>query len=135
MSRVRIPSYRKHKPTKLAVVTLGGNDIYLGKYGTTESRTEYARLVAEYLKRKGEPVPPATLLAAQRPAKNITVVEAADRYLTWLLAHRSPAELAHVNGMLRCFVNLYENELAANIGPPELRAIRRVMVAMRPFSS
>ena len=47
MPRTRIPKYRKHKPSKLAVVSLGGRDIYLGKYGTKESREEYARLVSE----------------------------------------------------------------------------------------
>ena len=31
--------------------------------------------------------------------------------------------------MLKCLVNLYEYELAAAIGPAELREIRRVMVA------
>ena len=57
MPRVRIPKYRKHKPSKLAVVSLGGRDIYLGKYGTIESRELYDKLVAEYLKRRGEPFP------------------------------------------------------------------------------
>jgi len=39
----RVPSYRRHKPTGKAVVTLKGRDIYLGKYGSKESRAEYPR--------------------------------------------------------------------------------------------
>ena len=35
---LRIPSYRHHKPSGQAVVTLGGRDIYLGKYNTAASR-------------------------------------------------------------------------------------------------
>jgi integrase len=128
MPRVRIPKYRKHKPSNLAVVSLGGKDYYLGKYGTKESHEEYARRISEYLKRRGEQVP-AEIRVSPHHSKNITVVEAADRYLTWVTSERSPAEQAHVHGMLTCLVNLYENELAAAIGPAELREVRRVMVA------
>jgi hypothetical protein len=45
----RTPSYRKHKPTGQAVVTLSGRDFYLGRYGSRESRSEYDRLIAEWL--------------------------------------------------------------------------------------
>ena len=45
----RIPSYRLHKPTGLAVVRLDGRDFYLGKYGTPESHGKYERLIAEWL--------------------------------------------------------------------------------------
>jgi hypothetical protein len=45
----RTPSYRLHRPTGQAVVTLSGRDFYLGKYGTSESRAEYDRLTAEWL--------------------------------------------------------------------------------------
>ena len=45
---VRTPSYRLHKPTGQAVVTLDGRDLYLGRHGSPESRTEYDRLVTEW---------------------------------------------------------------------------------------
>ena len=44
-----IPSYRLHKTKGLALVTLDGRDIYLGKHGTPESRAEYDRLVHLWL--------------------------------------------------------------------------------------
>ena len=37
VSTSRLPSYRHHKPTGQAVVTLNGRDIYLGKYHTREN--------------------------------------------------------------------------------------------------
>jgi hypothetical protein len=46
---VRTPSYRHHKPTNQAVVTLNGRDFYLGVYGSATSRAEYDRLIAEWL--------------------------------------------------------------------------------------
>ena len=49
----RLPSYRHHKPTGLAVVSIGGRDVYLGKHDSPESRAEYDRIVAEWLARAG----------------------------------------------------------------------------------
>ena len=37
----RVPSYRLHKPSGQAVVTLDGRDFYLGAYGTPASKAEY----------------------------------------------------------------------------------------------
>jgi hypothetical protein len=45
----KLPSYRLHKPSGKAVVTINGRDHYLGDFGTPESRAEYDRLIAEYL--------------------------------------------------------------------------------------
>jgi hypothetical protein len=44
---VRTSSYRLHKPAGQDVVTRCGRDLYLGKYGTPESRSEYDRLINE----------------------------------------------------------------------------------------
>src|SRR5690348_15260089 len=45
----RIPSYRLHKPTGQAVVTINGKDHYLGRHDTPKSHSEYKRLIAEWL--------------------------------------------------------------------------------------
>lgn len=45
----RIPSYRLHRASGLAVVTLGGKDHYLGQHGSEESLAEYRRLTALYV--------------------------------------------------------------------------------------
>src|SRR4051812_17068228 len=47
--RFRTPSYRLHRPSGQAVVTLDSRDIYLGRYNSPESRAEYDRLIAEWL--------------------------------------------------------------------------------------
>lgn len=44
-----LPSYRRHKASGQAVVTLNGKDHYLGPHGSTVSRNEYDRLIAEWL--------------------------------------------------------------------------------------
>ena len=45
----RPPSYRLHKATGQAVVTIDARDHYLGRYDSAESRAEYDRLIAEWL--------------------------------------------------------------------------------------
>jgi hypothetical protein len=45
----RTPSYRLHKPSGRAVVTIDGRDYYLGVHGSNESRAEYDRIIAEWL--------------------------------------------------------------------------------------
>src|SRR5689334_14525758 len=44
-----IPSYRLHRPSGQAVVTLSGKDFYLGPWKTEASRLEYDRLIAEWV--------------------------------------------------------------------------------------
>src|SRR6516162_9450868 len=51
--RNRVPAYRLHKQSGQAVVTLPDGlgrrrDVLLGKYGSPESRKEYARVLAEW---------------------------------------------------------------------------------------
>jgi hypothetical protein len=46
-SAFRIPSYRLHKLSGRAVVTLEGRDFYVGRYGSLESRADYDRIFAE----------------------------------------------------------------------------------------
>ncbi len=45
----RVPTYRKHKPSGQAVVTLCGTDFYLGPHNSQTSINEYDRLIAEWL--------------------------------------------------------------------------------------
>jgi hypothetical protein len=46
-AKTRVPSHRLLRPTGLAFVTINGPDRYLGKHGTPESKSAYARLIAE----------------------------------------------------------------------------------------
>jgi hypothetical protein len=40
---LRTPKNRRHKAKNQAVVTIAGRDIYLGKYGSAESKQKYWR--------------------------------------------------------------------------------------------
>src|SRR5271157_4571122 len=71
---LRTPAYRHHKPSGQAVVTLDGRDIYLGRYGSPESRAEFDRLLAEWLS-NGRRLP------APACGSDLTVNELASAYL------------------------------------------------------
>jgi len=43
------PKYRKHRASDQAIITIGGQDIYLGPHGSKRSRDEYDRVVFEWL--------------------------------------------------------------------------------------
>lgn len=63
----RAPSYRKHKASGQAVVKIGEQVHYLGRWGTPESRAEYDRLIAEW-RQAGRLRPPT-------PGTSISVAE------------------------------------------------------------
>lgn len=126
MSRTaRVPSYRLHKPSGLAVVTIAGEDRYLGPHGTPASREAYDRLIAEWL--VGGRMSPAE--AASGP----TVSEAAARYLahaaSYYLKEGSPTgQLARVTTAMGFVTRLYGSTPARDFGPLRLKACRTAMV-------
>ena len=73
MPNNRHPSYREHKVTGQAVVTLHGKDFYLGRHGTKESKAELDRLIAEWLANWRH-------LAISGP---MTVAEVVSRFCPW----------------------------------------------------
>lgn len=50
----RAPAYRLHKRKGQAVVTIGGRDVYLGKYRSAASREAYRRQIAEWIQHDGK---------------------------------------------------------------------------------
>ena len=57
MPKKNIPSYRLHKPTGQAIVSLDGKMFYLEKYKNKESRAKYEELIADFLA-NGKKLPP-----------------------------------------------------------------------------
>jgi hypothetical protein len=57
--RSTVPSYRLHKATGQAVVTVAGRDYYLGQHGTEESRRRYGELITRHA--AGQPLQAAEM--------------------------------------------------------------------------
>src|SRR5688572_26023519 len=66
------PSYCLHKPSRRAYVNLGGRVVYLGAYGSPESRAAYDRAIGEWLV-AGRAAP--TPVTSAVPAAGLTVSE------------------------------------------------------------
>jgi hypothetical protein len=116
---VRIPSYRRHKPSGQAVVTLGGRDVYLGLWRSPESKREYRRLIAEYLAAGG----------CVRPAAG-TPLSVAEVVLAWWrhLEVTYPTNLHTYTRAVRVLRDLYSDVDAADFGPLQLKACRDALV-------
>ena len=124
--RSDVPTYRHHRPSRQAVVTLAGQDIYLGRYGTAASRQEYDRVLSEWI-------------ASGRPDNTIgrfqiTVVELCAAYLKFAKQHYQVAgvpsgELFPLKAALRILRQAYGPVRAVEFGPLALKALRERMIA------
>lgn len=121
----RIPSYRLHKPSGRAVVTISGKDIYLGVYESPESQVAYKKEIAEWLANHQLEIGPAS------PTRTVNEILLA--YLRhaqqYYRKHGKPTkQLARIQAALRPVRELYGTSLAAEFGPLALKAVRQVMI-------
>jgi len=127
-SNSRTPSFRNHKPSGQAVVTLDGRDFYLGRFGTDASRGEYDRLIAEWLT-NGRRLP----ASAYAEGGDLSVNEMLLAYLghvdAYYVKNSKPDDRTgqHPTGdpPLR---QLYGHTPARDFGPLALKAVRKAMV-------
>jgi integrase len=123
----RTPSYRHHKPSGQAVVTLAGHDSYLGKHGTPESRAEYDRLIAEWLA-NGRRSPRGPAL------EGLSLNELALTYFHHVEQRYRRSDGTQTNEVgeyrmsLRPLKHLYGPTPARDFGPLALKAVRQRMI-------
>jgi integrase len=125
----QLPSYRLHRPSGQAVVTLGGKDVYLGPHGTKFSKAEYDRVVAEWLA-NGRRLPSPATSAATPP---LTVSELILDYWLFALRHyqrdgQPTRELDNIRDALRPLRELYGHTAANQFGPMALKTVRQSMI-------
>jgi integrase len=112
----------------LAVVTLNGVDIYLGRHGTEESRAEYDRRIAEWLLNGRQSRP------ASQAASDLAVNELVVAYRKWAdQYYRTPSgrptiEPKNIRLATRPLLDLYGHSLAASFGPLALKCCRQRMI-------
>src|SRR5262249_49416322 len=125
------PSYRHHKQSGQAIVTLtdglgGRRDVLLGPWRSKESRIEYARVLAEW--------EAADRRLTTRAAADISVTELVDRFWPWVEEHyRRPdgsatTEPTEYKMSLRPVCYLYGSMLVRDFKPLALKAVRQLMI-------
>ncbi len=115
----RTPSYRLHKPSGQAVVTINRQDMYLGKFNSPESRAEYDRVIAEWLGN-----------GRQSPGtSDLTINEVIVRFLKHVDVLYESNEPKNFRLALRPLRKLYGTALIREFGPMKLKAVRQAFIA------
>lgn len=125
-----VPSYRLHRASGQAIVTIpkpGGakQDVYLGRYGTPESRDEYARVIS-CLEVRG-PV-------NGKPGRDATVNEVCLAFLEHARTYyigtdgKPTGEFGEYKTVIREVRILYGSLPAADFGPLALKAVRQRLI-------
>ncbi len=123
-SPMRVPSYRRHKPSGQAVVSLSGTDYYLGRWSTKASRAEYDRLIGQWM-------------AAGRCLPDVpsgpSVAELALAYWQFAKSHyrkdgRLSGSIHRIRVALRALRESYGPTLAREFGPLALQSLRQTFI-------
>ncbi|MEE9125883.1 MAG: hypothetical protein V3U11_01970 [Planctomycetota bacterium] len=126
-----MPSYRLHKASGQAVVTLAGKDFYLGKYDTEASKVRYQRVIAEYMA-GGAQIAPNHRQERKARSDGLTVEQLTSAYERHLETKHDPAWLSnnldHYRLALRPLKALYGDMIAAEFSPLRLQAVRDHMI-------
>jgi len=123
-----VPSYRLHKPSGQARTIVSGRHVYLGKFGSAESRQKYARILAEAALPGGIPVP-VEILGGKGPLVSELLVA----YLRFAESYYSTEgqPTKEFRGMVDAvgpLNTLYGDTLANDFGPLKLKAVREHLV-------
>ena len=116
------PKYALHKATGQARVRIDGKSIYLGEYGSEESRRRYDEVVTDYMK--------GTLNVSFHKLTisqlSIAYVKHAKSY--YVKNGRITSEVSNIQVALRPLVKLHGKGLVAEFGPTKLKQVRELMI-------
>jgi integrase len=130
--RKSVPAYRLHKATGQAVVTLpdglgGRRDVYLGTYGTQESRKEYVRVLTEWETNGRRPPPSAAAADVSINEVVLAYWKHARAYYGWA-NNPERGDRVSIRDALRVVRKLYAHTPAKDFGPLALKACRARMI-------
>jgi integrase len=134
MRRSRIPSYRLHRSSGQAVVTINGRDCYLGLYDTADSQRKYDLLIAEWLSKGAKASTPAAMSVVDTQIETIelTVNAVMLRFMEYAATYYSKEgrELDQFKLSLRPLREVCGPMLANAFGPKALKTVQRRMVEL-----
>ncbi len=119
----KVPTYRRHKPTGQAVVSLNGRDFYLGKHNSRSSRREYDRLIGEWLAA-------GRCLPGGQNGTDLTVAELGKAYLNFAKGYyckngEPTGSLDRVRLAVRQLRKTYGPTVVKQFGPLALQSIQK----------
>jgi len=120
-----VPRYCRHKKSGQAVVYVGGQTIYLGRYGTAASKERYRAFVAELLANG--------TVAPAGAEEDLTIAELAVGFFKWVRQYyvkrgKPTGEVDQFRILLKLLRSLYGRTPAVEFGPRKLKAVRQKLV-------
>jgi hypothetical protein len=126
-----VPVYRHKKSRDLAVVTINGRDIYLGKFNSIESRHKYDKLIQEWLA-SGRVLTSATPLDEEAFSVAELIVAYMKHAKVYYQKDEKPTSPLHnVEDAMTYLKNLYGLEAVKDFGPLKLKAVRQQMIGKK----
>lgn len=127
----KLPSYRLHKVSGNAVVTVGGRDHYLGTHGSPESIDAYKRLIAEWT--TAGPAAAAASNAASAKGADFRICELLAAYFEYAERYyvkdgEPTGEAKNVKEATRQLQEFYGMTRVADFGPTALKTVRQNMI-------
>ncbi|HQY87644.1 MAG TPA: hypothetical protein PK402_03230 [Tepidisphaeraceae bacterium] len=129
-----VPTYRLHKSTGRAVVTLNGRDWPLGEYDTPDSKQRYHALIARWLAGNRAPLNEAEVVESNRAIDRTSInvndlLDARKRQLEKELPEATlKAELGRIGGATAHLRELYGTSPACSLSPLKLKAVRERVI-------
>ncbi|HXT59313.1 MAG TPA: site-specific integrase, partial [Pirellulales bacterium] len=128
----RQPSYRRHKARNSAVVTISGQNHYLGPYDSAESHAKYADLIGKWRTTQG--ICPPEAASAATTQLTLTVAELILAYWKFAKGYyvkdgQPTGQLSVVKPALRYVRSGYGPRLAKDFGPLALQSLQERMIA------
>ena len=125
---VSTPTYRLHRTSGQAVVTIYGHDNYLGPWKSKASHIEYDRLIGEWLANGRRSTPPE-----QDDDRGLTVIELAAKYLGWAKTYyikngEVTKSYDRAKVAVQALLDVYGEVYARDFGPMGLREIQDRLV-------
>jgi len=127
----QIPAYRLHKPSGLAVVRLNGQDIYLGKHGTSDSRARYEQAIAQWLasNRQASTGVGARPFAQSRLTINEFFLAYWEFAKSYYVKNGNPTgEQSNLRDAARMLTGQFGDIWVGDFGPAALKAVRQKMI-------
>jgi integrase len=124
-----VPKYCLHRSSGQARVIIDGRHVYLGKFGSPESKSAYSRIVSERFSAQTS-LPD---LKQQGVAVGLSINEVLLKYWgfaeTYYVKDGRPAkELTSMKEALQHLRVIYGDTLASDFGPLRLKAVRQQMI-------
>ena len=133
----KVPSYRLHKRSGQAVVTLDSRDHYLGRYGTSESHDRYRRHLTAWVASRsanGNSNP------GSEPVYDLRIDELLVAYLEFAQGYyvkggRPTGEVPNIKDAIKPLTHLYGHARVLDFTPTSLKAVRQVMIEAPPIQA